>query len=667
MGARIAPQVERVSDHLFEIDGLRAIAVLAVVFNHFFEEVLPSGFLGVDVFFVISGYVITRQLSRSASDGWIPYLSSFYARRIKRLLPALLFTVVITTAAFLLLAPKPSQEALKTGYFALFGASNIFLFFSSSNYFSIGAKLNPFTQTWSLGVEEQFYMVFPILMGLAGYGVRGASRISISKTLVVLALASLAAFLYFSMRYSAAAFYLMPMRFWELSVGALTFLLVQSGRRIQLPSTTIPCLVFLLAIFFVPQQWQMYSSIACVAMTSVLLLHAGIGSPVKAILSLRPMVFVGSASYSLYLWHWSVLVLARWTIGDAGESKIVLLLVAGACGVFSYYAIERPLRYSSWFGGRPGTTVFAGVAMAILAVVACWGGSRLYLNNYKALLASAYRIPDVPNWGESLECHGRVQLLQYEYPFDHCLGATRSAEKPQVLYLIGDSHAAQWVFMANKALDKTRYLLRFINTEDAEDFPQAFLSKDRTDTKITAYIEKHARPGDVVMISFHRGHFNSSRDDHLPLDQPVIENERSRHFLSNSTRIFREMQSLGLKVILVRDTPLLSAGAPSSACLFQIRLIGRSICRVQKSQDLHTRKLQDAMYDQLQSRLSNVFIWDPLPFIYDGKDFVDVVDESGEYIMMDSHHITEYESKRLSDNFLSFFNKHVETGVSSAH
>jgi peptidoglycan/LPS O-acetylase OafA/YrhL len=220
VGGNVSLQTGRTSGRLVEIDGLRALAVLAVVVNHFFEVVLPSGFLGVDVFFVISGYVITRQLNLSTAESWTEHLLTFYARRIKRLLPTLLLVVVVTTMGFLLLAPKPSAEVLKTGYYALFGASNVFLFVSSSNYFSIGAKLNSFTQTWSLGVEEQFYVVFPLLMWLAGYnGLRGRAKISIWKMLVILTMASFVAYLYFSSHASAAAFYLMPMRFWELSTG----------------------------------------------------------------------------------------------------------------------------------------------------------------------------------------------------------------------------------------------------------------------------------------------------------------------------------------------------------------------------------------------------------------------------------------------------------------
>ena len=146
-----------------EIDGLRAIAVSAVILNHFESNLLPSGFLGVDVFFVISGYVITGSLQRTNAESFIDFLLYFYARRIKRLVPALLVFVALTSVALSLFDPAP-QTQLKTGLLSLFGLSNLYLIKVGTNYFGDSALLNSFTHTWSLGVEEQFYLVFPLFL-----------------------------------------------------------------------------------------------------------------------------------------------------------------------------------------------------------------------------------------------------------------------------------------------------------------------------------------------------------------------------------------------------------------------------------------------------------------------------------------------------------------------
>jgi peptidoglycan/LPS O-acetylase OafA/YrhL len=145
-----------------EIDGLRAIAVIAVIINHISKDALPSGHLGVDIFFVISGFVITRSLLSRDEPSLGSFLSTFYARRFKRILPALVLCVLLTSLAICAVAPYPGAS-LATGMAALLGVSNLYLYANTTDYFSLSADLNAFLQTWSLGVEEQFYVLFPLV------------------------------------------------------------------------------------------------------------------------------------------------------------------------------------------------------------------------------------------------------------------------------------------------------------------------------------------------------------------------------------------------------------------------------------------------------------------------------------------------------------------------
>jgi peptidoglycan/LPS O-acetylase OafA/YrhL len=158
-----------------EVHGLRSVAVCAVIANHLYSSLLPSGFLGVDIFFVISGYVITRSLSELDHGGLGDLLVEFYARRVKRILPALVACVLVTAClGALVINPQAIEYAssMSAGFFALLGASNVYFLMKTTDYFGASAKLNLFTQTWSLGVEEQFYLVFPLLFGVISVSTR---------------------------------------------------------------------------------------------------------------------------------------------------------------------------------------------------------------------------------------------------------------------------------------------------------------------------------------------------------------------------------------------------------------------------------------------------------------------------------------------------------------
>jgi peptidoglycan/LPS O-acetylase OafA/YrhL len=163
--------VFRKSDYRPEIDGLRALAVISVIIDHFNKTLLPSGYLGVDIFFVISGYVISSSLYNKPAKYFGDFIARFYSRRLKRLVPALVVCVLTTSLMICLFDPSP-WTSLRTGESALFGLSNIYLLKHSTDYFGASAQLNAFTHTWSLGVEEQFYVFFPLIFWFTGFARR---------------------------------------------------------------------------------------------------------------------------------------------------------------------------------------------------------------------------------------------------------------------------------------------------------------------------------------------------------------------------------------------------------------------------------------------------------------------------------------------------------------
>lgn len=648
--------------HQRDVDGLRAVAVLAVILHHYYPGISPSGFVGVDVFFVISGYVITLQLRRRADASWADYLTDFYARRVKRLLPALLLCVAVTSAAFVFLTTRPQAEMFRTGSFALVGVSNLYLLGRSSDYFSLQAQLNPFTHTWSLGVEEQFYAVYPLILALTGLSRQKTRRGRERATNALLLLSSLSviAYLALSATRPLAAFYLMPTRFWELGLGGLTAIasssaLVKRAREFSLRSICNIAFVALLAACYVPNAIPLLATLGSAVAASVLVLSLGPGNAVFGLLSSRPMVYMGVISYSLYLWHWSILVLGKWTIGVGHWSAPILIALTVALAAASYHFVEKPLRYARWTDSSIKTVaygVFAATAFAVASAIIFPKAAKSYNSTVPLLLG----VPDVDPW-PALACNGRELTERYANPFTACLHANRSAAKPHALYLVGDSHAAQLVSMAARAVKDTAFAVRFINRETSLDFPYVLIDNKTSKAATLDYIVRDSLPGDVIVVAFHRGQLNQSRDSHIPLKERVELNDKAEHFLENMRPYIGAFAATGVKMILVRDTPLMSVVATSPSCLLQIRLLGQSICRIRLTQDVHTRERQDLVFDALENMSPSVFIWDPLPYIYKNRDFLEVVDEAGIYVMWDWNHVTTYQAELIAPWFKQFLTK----------
>jgi peptidoglycan/LPS O-acetylase OafA/YrhL len=375
-----------------EIDGLRAVAVVGVILNHFSEGWLPGGYLGVDVFFVISGFVITASLARRPAEGMGDLMLGFYSRRVRRLLPALLLCVGITALLLTLVSYDPGQM-LGVGWRSLFGFSNISLYRLAVDYFRPAAALNPFAHTWSLGVEEQFYLLFPLLIWFSGFARNGAAG---SRRLVLLLLPlSVLSLVVFGQRLGVdfpAAYYLLPSRFWELGVGCLVFLLLQrrspQGENIEAaasddleadqarwPLPPLPLLLGLGVLMAAPLDFGLLPVVSSVAITALLLGCLRPSTAAHGWLSTPPLVFVGLLSYSLYLWHWSVLSLSRWTIGVHPWTMPLQALLIVLLAYLSWRFVECPCRRTPWWPQR-WRVVASGLALAALGTLGLQGLAR---------------------------------------------------------------------------------------------------------------------------------------------------------------------------------------------------------------------------------------------------------------------------------------------------
>lgn len=324
-----------------EIDGLRAFAVIPVILFHMGFSWIAGGYVGVDVFFVISGFLITSILKKELEAGTFSF-REFWARRISRILPALLVVTVATLAATCCFVFKPDQPAIVSqSIAALLSVANVYFWNTSGSYWGTKAEESPFLHTWSLSVEEQFYLFLPVTMWLIFLF---RPRLLMGFILFVI-ISSLSLFLWGSLNYPTATFYLLPTRAWELATGCLLALTIQSNRDTSRNTGSFPALaaaglfMVLASCVFLP---TLNGGLAIVVLGTALIIAFGQSGLCNTILTQRHVVHLGKMSYSLYLWHWPVLVFAG-TFGLRSHQWLLLIPIY-AFAYASYHLIERPTR-----------------------------------------------------------------------------------------------------------------------------------------------------------------------------------------------------------------------------------------------------------------------------------------------------------------------------------
>lgn len=340
-----------------EIDGLRAIAVLLVLLNHAEIPRFTGGYLGVDVFFVISGYLITDVILRELKAGSFSY-KRFLERRARRILPALFAMLIpVTLAASYILLGRDRSDYFRSLVAVSSFWSNI-RFFLDVGYFDVDAAFKPLLHTWSLGIEEQFYLVLPFLLV-------GLSRRSVLQRVSCVFLLAVASWLTMMWVSRTAAFYLLPSRAWELLCGSLIVLLRLEERFQNLRNRKPAAIVKHLDAFGIAaiigcsvlldknSPWPSAFTLAPVLGAVLVLVVASPDSRTGRLLSIRPLAMVGLCSYSIYLWHHPLFSLIRYRNGGFGwDTKLFLVLLSLALGWLSWRWIERPFRGRGTLGQR---------------------------------------------------------------------------------------------------------------------------------------------------------------------------------------------------------------------------------------------------------------------------------------------------------------------------
>ena len=426
-----------------EIDGLRAIAILPVVFFHADIQGFSGGYVGVDVFFVISGYLITAIVGRAIAEGNFSF-AWFYERRVRRIFPALFFVLACCTLATLWLLPPGLlvTYAKSLGAVALF-IGNFFFYWTApgDGYFETGSVVQPLLHCWSLSVEEQFYLLLPI--GLVLFHRWFGRHLKIA--LILMAAGSFGLALWCE---PVAAFYLLPSRAWELLAGSLLAVGVfpaLRGRAMREIAALVGIILIAGAVVFFDRNTGYFFPYALApCLGAALIIHASDGGPswVQRALSIPPLVFIGAISYSLYLWHWPLIFFAKYyAMGGLGwDVRAAILLASLTMATISYQWIEMPFRRPGGTWPRPRILRWGGGAIAAamaagIAIVALHGIPQRFDTETRALIAANENSKAQHGTGSPCS-HWRDDI----HGISEVARCVLGADRPRKVLFWGDSH-----------------------------------------------------------------------------------------------------------------------------------------------------------------------------------------------------------------------------------
>jgi len=605
-----------------EIDGLRTIAVIPVILFHAGFEIFSGGFVGVDIFFVISGYLITSIIIRELDAGDFSILR-FYERRARRILPAL-FLVMLVTLPFSwawMMPAQFSEYAASLIAVALF-ASNI-LFWRESGYFGAAAEEKPLLHTWSLAVEEQYYMLFPIFLILFWrFGRQPVFYMILAITAVSLALSE------WGWRNSPQGnFYLAPTRVWELLAGSIcAFLQFKTPQKSNNLLAAVGFGMVLYAIFMFTEETPFPSVYALVPVvgTALIVLYADGPTWVGRLLSTPPFVGIGLISYSAYLWHQPLFAFARIRSITVPDSWLMMSLavLSLVLAYLSWRFIERPFRLKPPAGALPtqtGVFIASGIGMAAFMMFGAWGylGNGLPQRLPANVVAAAGFEADKNAY--QTRCHYKINMAGRHnipaLPFAPCV-FPKGAGSPEVA-ILGDSHGDALAQPVLERLVEGGFSATQITMTACNPFPGFWISGMRCDVG-NDYIQTWLSESDVrtvVLIvrysatmyretfdntegGVEKGHFAANTFLEGPCDTAkagapeTCQEENAFHLFENGIKSYLEA---GLNVVLLYPVPEAGWSVPKTYA---------KVIMQQDAESLSTPKAAfDARYGKLMARL----------------------------------------------------------------
>ncbi|ADU49770.1 acyltransferase 3 [Intrasporangium calvum DSM 43043] len=578
-----------------DIEGLRSVAVLFVLIYHLGVDRLSGGFAGVDVFFVISGFLITSGLLTEAERSGTVSLLKFYARRARRLLPAATVVLVFTALVGWLVMPRSQLGDLSTDVIAAaLYVVNWALAFRAVDYLAEDAAVSPVQHYWSLSVEEQFYVVIPVMMILLAWVARRFG-FSIRRIIAVAIALIVAVSLIYSVRHTdtapQTAYFYSTTRAWELGIGSLLACAVPLLRRMTDRAALVVAAVGLALVLgsglVISTQTPWPGSAALFpTVGTAAVIAAGVANPltpVGRLLSVRPMVWIGGLSYSIYLWHWPLIILSGQVVDLTRWHKVLIAVASVGFAWLSKHLIEDPIRFGPLFARRTGPTLAMGAAGMALSLAAA---SVVYaqapqeeVRPAAARGAAALGFgPDLkeparplqdssPEITRSGKLYPDPALAPKDVPAYYADGCQVAvgvvAIDPSCVYgdkagsvtvaLVGDSKLGQWFDVFNDIAKEKGWRLE-LYLKSACPFNPAQSAEDcgTFNDNVLKRLTSAAGRVDMVMTSTVKGGDSEGR--------------AQKSFVTGYDDFWKRLEAVGTRVIAISDSPAPSGDVPVYEC-----------------------------------------------------------------------------------------------------
>jgi peptidoglycan/LPS O-acetylase OafA/YrhL len=649
-----------------DIDGLRALAVLAVLVFHIDPSLLPGGFLGVDVFFVISGFLITSIIAREVEAGEFSFVR-FYERRIRRIVPALVMVLVATTvAAMVWWLPFELENYGKSMQRVMVGMSNVHFLNAFEDYFNDEARRAPLLHTWSLAVEEQYYFVFPVLVFGLFRGFKDWKPVV--WILAGVFLFSLGLCVWRGFTSPMASFFLLPFRAWEMLIGS--FLALSRFKASNEKTATGEGLAGMLLVlgsfaFLNEKQFAPGLSALPSCLGAALLLRSGgrAENIVAKVLSRKPLVFIGLISYSVYLWHWPLIVFAKslWAGGSGVAMYAGLFAASVLLGWVSWRWIEQPFRRPQQVG-KKSVWFFWGATTASFLILGSW-------------IRHAEGLPErfPAQVRKLLECKDRSSKFKPENKkhFDPKRAPVYGdgSVTPSVA-LWGDSHAEALIPALDRLAKEYRKSFKYYGFPGQPPVSGMARVVDEMVEKKAVYTEKVLEEitGDkeVSVVVLHgrwsvanRGRNEVPGEEPLPIYNRTFDRseDRDAYYLERIHYTIGKLLAAGKRVVFVGPVPEIGFDVPDF--LVRQALDGESLASTAKCVDFERRHgyLLNAL-DSLKQQ-GGVTVILPHERLMAGNDVRISLDENSLY--RDDDHLSEFGANYLENLWRPIFSRHPQS------